>query len=198
VKIIELDKIRAALVAEHLPNRVVIQGDALEPRILQEANVEGSETIIAVSNDDEVNILASLLAKRAGCRRSVTLINTNNYAPLVGSLGIDAVVSPRATTVSIILQHVRRGRIRGIHSLGDDFGELIEIEVLEGSKLAGITIREAKLPDGVIIGALVRQRDVIIATGDTAIEPQDRVILFAAPKAVRHVERMFAVRLEFF
>ncbi|MDY0883083.1 Trk system potassium transporter TrkA [Dongia soli] len=198
VKIIELDNDRAAVVAGRLPNRVVIQGDALDPRILQEANIEGSETIIAVSNDDEVNILASLLAKRAGCQRSVTLINTSNYAPLVGSLGIDAVVSPRATTVSIILQHVRRGRIRGVHSLGDDFGELIEIEVLEASRLAGTSIRAAKLPKGVIIGALVRGKSVIIASGDTVIEPDDRVILFAAPEAVRHVERMFAVRLEFF
>ena len=198
VKLIELDRRRAALAAARLPNWVVIQGDALDPRILEEANVRGTETIVAVTNDDEVNILASLLAKRAGCARSITLVNSTNYAPLIGSLGIDAVVSPRATTVSNILQHVRRGRVRAVHSLGDDFGEVMEIEVLETARLVGTTIRDAKLPDGVIIGAIVRDEQVIIATGDTVLEKDDHVVLFAANDAVRDVERLFSVRLEYF
>ena len=198
VKLVELDRRRAALAAARLPNWVVIQGDALDPRILEEANVRGTETIIAVTNDDEVNILASLLAKRAGCQRTITLVNSTNYAPLIGSLGIDAVVSPRATTVSNILQHVRRGRVRAVHSLGDDFGEVMEIEVLETARLVGTPIREAKLPDGVIVGAVVRGGKVIIATGDTVIEKDDHVILFAASADVREVERLFSVRLEYF
>ncbi|HJR20932.1 MAG TPA: NAD-binding protein, partial [Dongiaceae bacterium] len=198
VKLIELDRRRAALAAARLPNWVVIQGDALDPRILEEANVRGTETIVAVTNDDEVNILASLLAKRAGCARSITLVNSTNYAPLIGSLGIDAVVSPRATTVSNILQHVRRGRVRAVHSLGDDFGEVMEIEVLETARLVGTMIRDAKLPDGVIVGAIVRDQQVIIATGDTALEKDDHVVLFAASDAVRDVERLFSVRLEYF
>jgi trk system potassium uptake protein TrkA len=198
VKLIELDRRRAALAAARLPNWVVIQGDALDPRILEEANVKGTETIIAVTNDDEVNILASLLAKRAGCQRTITLVNSTNYAPLIGSLGIDAVVSPRATTVSNILQHVRRGRVRAVHSLGDDFGEVMEIEVLETARLVGTPIRDAKLPEGVIIGAMVRGGKVIIATGDTVVEQDDHVVLFSASKDVREVERMFSVRLEYF
>ena len=198
VKLIELDRRRAALAAARLPNWVVIQGDALDPRILEEANVRGTETIVAVTNDDEVNILASLLAKRAGCQRTITLVNSTNYAPLIGSLGIDAVVSPRATTVSNILQHVRRGRVRAVHSLGDDFGEVMEIEVLETARLVGTPIREAKLPDGVIVGAIVRDGKVIIATGDTVLEKDDHVVLFAASDDVRDVERLFSVRLEYF
>jgi trk system potassium uptake protein TrkA len=198
VKLIELDRRRAALAAARLPNWVVIQGDALDPRILEEANVRGTETIVAVTNDDEVNILASLLAKRAGCQRTITLVNSTNYAPLIGSLGIDAVVSPRATTVSNILQHVRRGRVRAVHSLGDDFGEVMEIEVLETARLVGTTIREAKLPDGVIVGAIVRGGKVTIATGDTVIGKDDHVVLFAASNDVRDVERLFSVRLEYF
>jgi trk system potassium uptake protein TrkA len=198
VKLIELDRRRAALAAARLPNWVVIQGDALDPRILEEANVRGTETIVAVTNDDEVNILASLLAKRAGCQRTITLVNSTNYAPLIGSLGIDAVVSPRATTVSNILQHVRRGRVRAVHSLGDDFGEVMEIEVLETARLVGTPIRDANLPDGVIVGAVVRDGKVIIATGDTVVEQDDHVILFSASADVREVERLFSVRLEYF
>jgi trk system potassium uptake protein TrkA len=198
VKLIELDRKRAAYVAQMLPRTVVIHGDALDVEILTEANVKATETIIAVSNDDEVNILSSLLAKRFGCQRSVTLINKTTYAPLIGTLGIDAVVSPRAITVSTILQHVRRGRVRSVHSLSDGFGEVIEAEALETSTLVGMPLREAKLPAGVIVGALVRDGEVIIPRGDTVVRPHDLVVIFAAAEAVKKVEKMFSVRLEFF
>jgi len=198
VKLIEIDRRRAALIAQALPRTVVIHGDALDVEILAEANVKATETIIAVSNDDEVNILSSLLAKRFGCERSVTLINKPTYAPLIGTLGIDAVVSPRAITVSTILQHVRRGRVRSVHSLSDGFGEIIEAEALETSTLVGPPLREAKLPDGVLVGALVRDGEVIIPRGDTIVRPNDRVVIFAAADAVKKVEKMFSVRLEFF
>jgi trk system potassium uptake protein TrkA len=198
VKLIELDRKRAAFVSQMLPKTVVIHGDALDVDILAEANVKATETIIAVSNDDEVNILASLLAKRFGCERSVTLINKTTYAPLIGTLGIDAVVNPRTITVSTILQHVRRGRVRSVHSLSDGFGEIIEAEALETSTLVGPPLRQAKLPDGVIVGALVRDGEVVIPHGDTVVRANDRVVIFAAAEAVKKVEKMFSVRLEFF
>jgi trk system potassium uptake protein TrkA len=199
VKMIEIDRRRAELAAQALPETVVIHGDALDVEVLTEANVKTAETIIAVSNDDEVNILASLLAKRFGCQRSITLINKMTYAPLLGTLGVDAVVSPRAITVSTILQHVRRGRVRSVHSLSDGFGEIIEVDALETSPLIGAPLREAKLPAGVIVGALVRgENEVIIPRGDTVVRPKDRVVLFAAADAVKKVEKMFSVRLEFF
>ena len=176
----------------------MIHGDALDLDILTEANVKATETIIAVSNDDEVNILASLLAKRFGCQRSITLINKTTYGPLIGTLGIDAVVSPRAITVSTILQHVRRGRVRSVHSLSDGFGEIIEVDALETSSLVGPPLREAKLPDGVILGALVRDGEVIIPRGDTVVRQGDRMVIFAVAEAVKKIEKMFAARLEFF
>ena len=111
-RLIEIDKERATAVAQTLSKTTVINGDALDPEILIEANVGNSATIVAVSNDDEVNILASLLAKRYGAERAVTLVNSTTYTPLLAPLGIDVVVSPRAITVSTILQYVRRGRIR--------------------------------------------------------------------------------------
>jgi trk system potassium uptake protein TrkA len=198
IKLIEIDKRRAEAAAQALPRAVVIHGDALDAEILEEANVQETETIVAVSNDDEVNILASLLAKRFGCQRSITLINKPTYTPLMGNLGIDAVVSPRAITVSTILQHVRRGRVRSVHTLSDGFGEIIEVEALETSGLVGPPLREAKLPQGVIVGAIVRDNEIVIPRGDTVVRTGDRVVLFAAAGAVKKVEKMFAVRLEFF
>jgi len=198
LKLIEVDKQRAELVAQTLERSVVIHGDALDSDILEEASAGSAETVVAVSNDDEVNILTSLLAKRYGCQRAVTLINKATYGPLVGTLGIDTVVSPRAITVSTILQHVRRGRIRSVHSLPEGFGELIEAEALETSSLVGVPIREAKLPDGVIVGALVRDGEVIIPRGDAVVRANDLVIILASTKSVKKVEKLFAVKLEFF
>lgn len=198
VRMIEIDRTRAEQAAQDLPKTIVLQGDALDPEILAEANVKATETFIAVSNDDEVNILASLLAKRYGAQRSVTLINKMTYAPLLGSLGIDAVVSPRAITVSTILQHVRRGRIRSVHTLADGFAEIIEADALETSKLIGVPLRDAKLPPGILVGAVLRGEEIITPRGGTVIEVGDRVVIFAVSDAVRHVEKLFSVKLEFF
>ncbi|WP_366552566.1 Trk system potassium transporter TrkA [Aquibaculum sediminis] len=198
LKVIEFDKVRAERVAQTLRRSVVIHGDALEQDILAEANVGTAETVITVTNEDEVNILAALLAKKQGCGRAITLINSTSYAQLLPGLGVDTVVSPRAITVSTILQHVRRGRIRAAHSLADGVGEVIEAEVLETSGLAGSSIREAGLPEGVVIGALVRNGAFVVPRGGTVIQAGDLVVLFAKPGAVKKVERLFSVKLEFF
>jgi trk system potassium uptake protein TrkA len=198
LKVIEIDKARAEMVAQTLNRTVVLHGDALDVEILDEANIEATETVIAVSNDDEVNILSSLLAKRHGARRAITLVNSTSYSQLVGSLGIDTVVSPRAITVSTILQHVRRGRIRAVHSLSDGIGEIIEAEALETSSLVGRPLRDAQLPRGMAVGALIRDEQVIIPRGDTIIRAGDLVVLFAAAEAVKKVEKLFSVKLEFF
>ena len=197
-RVIELDKARAETIADQLERTVVINGDALERDILLEANVQNAETIVAVTDDDEVNILASLLAKKNGCRRAVTLVNNAGYTSLMSSLGIDAAVNPRATTVSTILQHVRRGRIRAVHTLKDGMAEVIEAEALETSTLVGRPLRDARLPGGVVIGAIVRGEQVIIPRGDAVIQAKDRVVIFALADAVRKVEKMFSVRLDFF
>ena len=197
-KLIEADREQAERAALHLPQTIVLRGDTLDPEILEEANVAATEAIVAVTNDDETNILASLLAKRYGCQRALTLINNMNYAPLVTTLGVDAVVSPRAITASTILQHVRRGRIRAVHSLREGFGEIMEAELLETSSLVGRAIREADLPKGVLFGAIVRDAQVIIPRAGTTLRARDRVVMFVAPDAVRHIEKLFAVRLEYF
>ena len=128
----------------------------------------------------------------------MTLINNMDYASLITTLGVDAVVSPRAITVSTILQHVRRGRIRAVHALREGFGEIMEAELLETSTLIGKAIRDAEIPEGVLIGASVRGDEVVIPRAGTALRTGDRVVMFVATEAVKEVERLFAVRLEYF
>ncbi len=198
LKLIEADKPAAERAAASLSRTIVIVGDALEPEILTEANVPNAETIVVVTANDEVNVLAGLLAKRQGCGRVVTLINNPVFGPLITNLGVDVVVSPRAITVSTILQHVRRGRIRAVHSLGENVGEVIEGDALETSPLVGAPLKDIDLPDGVIVGALVRGEDVIIPRGDTVIKTNDRIVIFVSPDAVKKIEKMFSVRLEYF
>ncbi|MFP6735729.1 MAG: Trk system potassium transporter TrkA [Rhodospirillales bacterium] len=198
IKIIEIDKAHAEIAARNLKRSVVLLGDVLDSDILEEANVSAAEAVVAVTNDDETNILAALLAKRQGSARAITLVNSEAYAPLVPDLGIDVVVSPRHITVSTILQHVRRGRIHSVHTLRDGFGELIEAEALETSPLVGQPLGESDLPDGVLVGAVVHDGEVIIPRSSTVIQTGDRVVLLAPAEAVRQVEKMFAVQLEFF
>lgn len=197
-KVIELNRDRAEYVAKTLSRTVVLNGDALDPEILEEASVSQVETVVAVTNDDETNILASLLAKRFGAKRAMSLINKTTYGPLVGTLGVDVVINPRTITVSNILQHVRRGRIHAVHSLHEGFGELIEADALETSTLVGKPLKEVKLPNGVLLGAVVRDGHVISPRGNTIVQANDRVVLFATADAVKKVEKMFSVRLEYF
>lgn len=198
IKVIEANKERAELAAKAVNHTVVIHGDALDPEILEEASVAAAEAVVAVTNDDETNILSGLLAKRAGARRTMALINKTSYNALVPPLGIDVAVNPRAITVSNILQHVRRGRIHAVHSIHEGFGELIEADALETSPLVGKPLREVKLPAGVLLGAVVHDGKVVSPRGNTVIKPGDRVILFATADAVKKVEKMFSVRLEYF
>ncbi|ABC22481.1 Trk system potassium transporter TrkA [Rhodospirillum rubrum] len=197
-KIIENNKERAQHVAKTLDRTMVLLGDALNPEMLEEAGVAQAETVVAVSNDDETNILASLLAKRYGCQRAITLINKSTYNSLVGTVGVDVVVNPRTITVSKILQHVRRGRIHSVHSLHEGFGELIEADALDTSPLVGKPLKDVNLPAGVLLGAIVRGTQVISPRGTTVIQGGDRIILFASTAAIKKVEKMFSVRIEFF
>ena len=197
-RVIENDRERAELVAQELTRTPVLYGSGLDPEMLDEASVHTAEAVVAVTDNDEINILASLLAKRHGCQRAITLLNKTTYNPLVTTLGIDAVVNPRAITASTVLQHVRRGRIRSVYSLGDGFAEVIEVEAMETSGLLHTPIKDVRLPPQVLIGALVRGSEVIIGRPNTVIKPHDRVILLAAAASVKKVEKLFSVRLEFF
>ena len=198
IKLIEFNAERAKLVASSLQRTVVINGDGLDADIMDEAGVRLADTVVAVTNDDETNILASLLAKRAGAANTMALVNKMAYEPLASSLGIDTFISPRATTVSSILEHVRKGRIHAVHALRSEVGELIEGEVLQTSGMAGKALRDIEMPEGSMVGALLRGGKPIMPRGDTEVKLGDHVVVMALSESVKKVERLFAVRLEYF
>lgn len=198
VQLIELEAARARELAEQLQNTGIINGDALDSAILTEAGVHKTETFVSVTEDDEVNILSALLAKRTGAKHAVALVNIPGFIPLVGTLGVDAVINPSQITVSSILEHVRRGRIRDVHPIIEDLGEVLEAEALPSSLLVGKPLRDAKIPRGIAIGGVLRNDQVIAARGDTVIEAGDTVIIFAARGKITQVEKLLSVRLDFF
>ncbi len=198
VKIIETDRARAVTIADTLSRTVVLNGSALDQNILIEADIQDADLMVALTNDDQVNILSSVMAKRLGCKANLALINNPSYHSFTKTMGIDAHINPRAVTISRILQHVRRGRIRSVYSVQKGQAEVIEAEALETSPLVGKPLRELDLPASVRIGAIYRDKAVIRPNGDTKIKAKDRVVMFSELESVRHVEQMFRVSLEFF
>lgn len=197
-KVIEASRARAIHVAENLSKTAVIHGTALSEDVLREADTPNAELLIAVTNDDQVNLLTSALAKQIGCKSNLCLINSTNYAGMIRPLGIDAQINPRAITVSRVLQHVRRGRIRAVHSIHNGAGEVIEAEVLETAPVVGKSLKELKLAEGLRIGAILRNGKVLMPTGATELEIKDRVVLLAEAPHVRDVEQMFRVSMDYF
>ncbi len=198
VRIIEHNRERAVEIADRLRRTVVLHGSSLDQQILAEADIHDAELMVALTNDDQVNILSSVMAKRLGCKSNLTLINNPSYQDFTKTLGIDAHINPRAVTISKILQHVRRGRIRAVYSVQKGSAEVIEAEALETSPLVGTPLRDLDLPDGVRIGAVLRDKKVIRPEGTLRIKAKDRVVMFATVQTVRNVEQMFRVSLEFF
>ena len=198
VKIIERDEASAVSVAEKISKAVVLHGDALDIEILKEANIHGTHSIISVTNDDKVNILSALLAKQMGCKSAITLINDPSFGDLTGSVGIEAFVDPRQTTVSSILQHMRRGRISSLQSLAGGEAEVIEAVAVEASPLVGKPLRDVKLPAGIIIGSVIQDDKVVVPKGRTIINAGDSVIVFTCADMIKKVEELFSVRLEYF
>jgi trk system potassium uptake protein TrkA len=196
--LIELDPARARHVADNLSHAIVLQGDVREPEILEEANLAAAGAMVAVTNNDEISIMAALLGKRYGCHRALTLVNNTAYSPLLGSLAIDVMISPREATVSSVLRHVRRGRIKSAYSLRDGEAEVLEAEALETSPLVGQALRDARLPAGVLVGAILRDGKMITPRADTVIRAHDRVIIVARATALKKVEMLFAVRVDYF
>ncbi len=198
IRLIERERKRAEFIAEELERTVVLQGDGLGRAILREAGAADAETVVAVTDNDQVNILASVVAKREGARRAMALINDQDYGPVSEAVGIDRFIDPRSITISTILQHIRRGRIKGVFSLSDGQAELIDAIALETSPLVNKPLREAALPEGVMIGAVFRDGEVVMPTGDTVINTGDRVVLLAMRDNVKDVEQMFRVSIEYF
>ena len=192
VKIIEKNKERAELLATELTSSIVICGDALDEEILKEANVEETETILALTNDDEDNIMACVLAEKySSNKRTIAIVNKSNYSLLQKSLNIDDLVDPRMTTVSRIMEHVHKGTIETVYSLLDGEYEFIEAEILEKSELLNKSIKESNLPEHIRIGAILREDKVIIPRSDFIFEKEDLVVFLAKRELLQEVESIF-------
>lgn len=202
IKIIEHNEERARYLSENLTRTVVLHGSATDKTLLEEENIENTDIYCALTNDDEVNIMSSLLAKRLGARKVMTLINKTAYVDLVQGGMIDVAINPSQITIGSLLTHVRRGDIVNVHSLRRGAAEAIEV-VAHGdknsSKVVGRSIKEIRLPPGTNIAAIVRGDEVIMASSDVLIEAEDHVILFVMKKRhISDIERLFQVGLGFF
>ncbi len=201
VKLIDHNPIRSEEIANDLDNTLVILGDAADEELLQEEGIEKVDVFCALTNDDEANILSSMLAKSMGARKVMTLINRAAYVDLIQSGNIDIAISPQQATIGSLLTHIRRGDVVKVHSVRRGAAEAIEA-IAHGeessSKVVGRRIEDIKLPPGTTIGAIVRGKEVIIAHHDTVIQSEDHVILFLVDKKfIPVVERLFQVGITF-
>jgi len=198
VRLIESDRHIAQIAAEEMKDSIVLFGDALHEDVLREVDISDADMFLGLTNDDETNILSSVLSSELGCKANFALVNQAQYPRFARRLGVDAFINPRSVTVSKILRHVRRGRIRGVYSIFEGEAELLEAEALETSTLVGKPLKEVDFGDGVRIGAIIRAGKVIMPVGSTRIEAGDLVIVFAIAEKVRQVEQMFRVSIDFF
>ena len=196
-KIIEPDADRCKFLVGELEKSIVLHGSGTDQELLREENVAGADAFLALTRDDEENILSALLAKRNGAAKVIALVNKRSYSSLVSAIGVDAVVSPNVAAVSAILQFIRRGKVVSVTMVGEEAAEALEIVALETSELVGKPLRDAGLQDA-WIGAIVRGEDVIIPSGDDVIEVGDHVVLFALRSAIPKLERQMMVKLQYF
>ncbi len=197
-KIIERSPDRCTKLADALNRVVVLCGDGSDQALLSEENVKDIDVVVTLTNDEETNILSSLLAKRMGARKTITKISKFSYFPLMLTIGIEQVVDPRLSAINTILQHIRQGKVLSAVSIKGEEAEVIEAVALETSDVVGKPIKNISFPKGSLVTALLRNGDVIIPSGETVIHPGDRVVIFARQEAIPKIEKILAVKLEYF
>jgi trk system potassium uptake protein TrkA len=195
VKILERSRERAKSIAEDLRNSIVLVGDCADEDLLREGNIDQTDVYCALTNDDEANILSSMLAKRMGCPRVISLINRPAYAELVEGGSIDIAVSPQQVTLGALLTYIRQGTMVRVHSLRRGMAEAIEAVAIgdrRTSKVIGRALEELELPPAATIGGVVRGEKLLIAHHDVIIEPNDHVIVFLMDKRqLPQIEALF-------
>jgi len=197
-KIIEKDSEKCTALAEKLERVIVINGDGTDKNLLEEENIRDADFIVAITGDEESNVLISLLGKGLGAKKNITRIDKLSYIPLVSAIGIDTVVSSRLSAIRAILQYIRKGKIISVAPLKGEHAEAIEAEALETSDIVNVPLYKVKFPKGALVGAIVRGEDIIIPRGDSVIRPKDRLIIFALQKVIPKLEKLLTVKLEYF
>lgn len=197
-KIIEKNPDRCAKLAERLNKVVVLHGDGSDQELLKEENIQDIDVVVALTNDEEINILASLLAKQMGARKTITKISKFSYFPLMSTIGIEQVVSPRLSAINTILQHIRRGKVLSSISIKGEQAEFMEAVALETSDIVGKPLKNIFFPKGTLVAGIIHEDNFIIPTGDSIVNPGDMIIIFARKQAIPKVEKILAVKLEYF
>jgi trk system potassium uptake protein TrkA len=191
VTVMERSRSRCEELAKQLTRSRVIHGDGTDVRRLMEEGLSDVDALATITDDDAANLLAALLGKRYGARKAVALFKRPDLIPLVESLGIDAPISPRLLTASVILKFVRRGRVVSVFELPESEAETLEVVVLPGTPAAGRSLEALAFPADALVGAIVRGEDVLVPERTTVLEVGDHVILLALPRAIGEVERLF-------
>jgi len=198
VKIVEKDKKRAEYLAQELNDSIVINGNGLDEEVLAEANLDEAETVLALTNDDEDNLMVSVLVEKFAKdkkvvedKRTMALINKPNYSLLQSSLKIDDLIDPRMNTVSSILKHVHKGTIENAYTISNGEYEVIEAEIIETSELINKELKNSNLPEEIRIGAILRNKKVIIPSSDFVFKKEDQVVFLAKKDSISFVENMF-------
>ncbi len=198
VKIVEKDKTRSEYLANELNNTIVINGNGLDEEVLSEANLDEAETVLALTNDDEDNLMVSVLVekfakdqKEIEDKRTMALINKPNYSLLQSSLKIDDLIDPRMNTVSSILKHIHKGTIENAYTISNGEYEVIEAEIIESSELINKELKNSNLPDEIRIGAVLRNKKVIIPKSDFIFQKDDQIVLIVKKDTVGVVENLF-------
>ncbi len=198
VKIVEKNKERAEFLASQLNDTIVIHGDGLDEEVLVEANMEESETVLALTNDDEDNLMVSVLVEKFTKdqkdieeKRTMALINKPNYSLLQSSLKIDDLIDPRMNTVSSILKHVHKGTIENAYTVSNGEFEIIEAEIIETSELINKELKNSNLPEELRIGAILRDEKVIIPRSDFIFKKDDKVVFIVKKDTIPFVENIF-------
>jgi trk system potassium uptake protein TrkA len=197
-KLIEKSPDRCRELAEQLDKVIVLHGDGSEQGILEEENVRDMDVVATLTGDEETNILTSLLAQRLGAQKTVTRISKFSYFPLVSAIGLDHIVSSRLAAINTILQHVRRGKVLSAMALKGEEAEVLEAVALETSDVVGKPLRNISFPKGALVVSIIRADEVIIPTGDSVIQPEDRIIILSTRQAIPQVEKALTVKLEYF
>jgi len=194
IKIIEKNKERAEYIANELNNSIVINGNGLDEDVLSEANLDEVETVLALTNDDENNLMVSVLVEKfSKDKKTMALINKPNYSLLQSSLKIDDLIDPRMSTVSSILKHVHKGTIESAYTILDGEYEFIEADIIETSELINKSIKSAELPEEIRIGAILRNNEIIIPRSDFVFKKNDTVVFISKRDQLPTVENMFRI-----
>lgn len=191
IKIIEKDEKRAQDLSENLDHTLVINGDGSDMELLEQENVQKSDMLVSVTDDDKINLLSSLMGKNMGIPKTIAKIKRLDVLPIIQKLGIDIVFNPRILTAGVILKYIRRGDIISVTVLGEERAEMIELYAQPGSIAVNKKLKDIRFPGGCIVGAIVRGEEVIIPGGDTAILVSDRLLVFTLPRSIHKVEKLF-------